>query len=228
MKEQLFLTSLLIKPNPSFDNFVLGENQEVVFILQNLSAGQAVYLWGGVGSGKSHLLHSLMTEHTHLFTSTSFPHQQHDIPPIMAGDYVLIDDVQDFSDEQKEVLFNLYNEWQARKAKDNAFTIVSTGNLPPLQMQMREDLRNRLGWGMVYALHTLNDEDSKNALKKRADEKGFTLSDDVLQWIFTYCPRDMRTLFALLEALDEYSLSQKRPITIPLIKNFIKSQEIFQ
>ncbi len=69
---------------------------------------------------------------------------------------------------------------------------------------------------------------AKNALEQRAQAKGLRLSKEVLQWIFTYCPRDIRTLFALLEALDAYSLSQQRPITIPLLKNLIQTQEIFQ
>lgn len=227
MKEQLFLTDLILKPTPSFENFVVGDNEELIFTLQHLTAGTAIFLWGEAGSGKTHLLQALAHGHT-FYQAQTFPHTMEQLPEWTANSLVLIDDVQDFNEEQQTVLFNLYNMWQARRLQDNAFSIVASGDAPPMQMHMREDLRNRLGWGLVYQVHLLNDQDCQDALEQRAHEKGLHLSKEVLHWIFTYCPRDIQTLFALLEALDAYSLGQQRPITIPLLKNLIQSQEFFQ
>lgn len=227
MKEQLFLTDLILKPAPSFENFVTGDNEELLFTLQHLTAGISVFLWGDAGSGKTHLLQALAHDHT-FYHAQTFPRTMEQLAAYSAGGLFLIDDVQDFDEEQQTVLFNLYNMWQAHRLQADAFSIVASGNVPPMQMIMREDLRNRLGWGLVYQVHLLNDQDCQDALEKRAREKGLHLSKEVLHWIFTYCPRDIRTLFALLEALDAYSLGQQRPITIPLLKNLIQSKELFQ
>ncbi|MDY3331512.1 MAG: DnaA/Hda family protein [Pelistega sp.] len=227
MKEQLFLTDLILKPTPSFDNFIVGKNTEVFEALTHLKAGLSIFLWGEAGAGKSHILKALAGEHEP-FNASNFPANMHELPKFPPRTVVLIDDIHLFSPEQQAVLFNLYNDWQARKLLPNAFSIVATANASPMQLTMREDLRNRLGWGLVYEVQVLNDEDCKNALEQRAQAKGLRLSKEVLQWIFTYCPRDIRTLFALLEALDAYSLSQQRAITIPLLKQLIQSQEIFQ
>lgn len=227
MKEQLFLTDLILKPTPSFDNFIIGKNAEVFEILTHLKAGLSIFLWGESGAGKTHLLKALAGEHEP-YTPTTFPNEISNLPKFPSRTVVLIDDVHLFSQEQQAVLFNVYNDWQARKLLPHAFSIVATADASPMQLTMREDLRNRLGWGLVYEVQTLNDQDCKNALEQRAHAKGLHLSKEVLQWIFTYCPRDIRTLFALLEALDAYSLSQQRAITIPLLKQLIQSQEIFQ
>lgn len=227
MKEQLFLADLILKPAPSLENFVVGENEELFFTLRHLTAGTSIFLWGEAGAGKTHLLQAL-ADGQFFFQAQTFPHTMEQLPECSAGSLILIDDVQDFDEEQQTVLFNLYNMWQARRLQADAFSIIVSGNVPPMQMIMREDLRNRLGWGLVYQVHLLNDQDCQDALEKRAKEKGLHLSKEVLHWIFTYCPRDIRTLFALLEALDAYSLGQQRPITIPLLKNLIQSQELFK
>ncbi|NOL50262.1 DnaA regulatory inactivator Hda [Pelistega europaea] len=228
MQEQLFLADLILKPASSIENFVVGENAELIFILSHLKAGEAIFLWGGAGTGKTHLLQAMADSPEHFYTPTSFPSDSSELPQFTANSIVCVDDVQHFSASQQDVLFNLYNEWQARKVTDTAFSIISAADKPPMQLTMREDLRNRLGWGLVYEVHMLNDDDCKNALEQRAAAKGLRLNRDVIQWIFSHCPRDARTLFALLEALDAYSLKQQRPITIPLLKNLIQSQEFFQ
>ena len=182
-------------------------------------------MWGEAGSGKTHFLKALSTPTAIFFNHQNFPSNHLNAPIISKNTRILIDDVHLFSPEQQTLLFNLYNEWQARKLQEDAFTLVVTGEHPPLQMQIREDLRNRLGWGLVYQLQMLNDEDCKNALNQRASEKGIPLSPEVLQWIFTYCPRDIRLLFGLLESLDAYALRQQRQITIPLLKSLLQSNK---
>lgn len=61
---------------------------------------------------------------------------------------------------------------------------------------------------------------------QRAFDKGLTLSKEVAPWLFAHYTRDIRTLLALLDALDAYSLAQKRTITLPLLKDFLDSKDI--
>ena len=85
-------------------------------------------------------------------------------------------------------------------------------------MRVREDLRTRLGWGLVYEIVTLDDADKPAALIGYARQRGFHLSDEVVRYLLAHGRRDMTTLLATLVALDRRSLSAKRPITVPLLR----------
>ena len=67
-------------------------------------------------------------------------------------------------------------------------------------------------------VHALDDNDKIIALSKRAKQKGFNLSDEVSTFLLKNCPRDMKSLFNILEKLDDASLQAQRRITIPFIK----------
>ena len=92
-------------------------------------------------------------------------------------------------------------------------------------MDMREDLRTRLGWDLVFRLSPLSDEDKREALQSYTEKKGMPFSAEVLQWMFTYYSRDIRQLFALVDALDRYSLSHHRPVTVPLIRTMLSDRD---
>ena len=138
---------------------------------------------------------------------------------------ICVDDVHLFTEDQQAVLFTLYNNWQTYKATEQVFTLIVSANAAPQSLVIREDLRNRLGWDLVFQLHSLDDADAQLAFAQRVFDKGLSLSKEVAPWLFTHYTRDIRTLLALLDALDAYSLEQKRTITLPLLKNFLDSKE---
>ena len=83
------------------------------------------------------------------------------------------------------------------------------------------DLQSRLSWGPVLQLKELDDADKMAALQLRAKGRGFDLPDEVAQFLMRRSPRDMSSLFALLDRLDEASLVQQRKLTIPFVRNLI-------
>jgi DnaA-homolog protein len=85
---------------------------------------------------------------------------------------------------------------------------------------LREDIRTRLAWGLVYQIHSLSDEEKSEALIAHGASRGLSLTPDVLAYLLTHMPRDMRTLVAILDALDAYALSRKRAITVPLVREW--------
>ena len=89
-------------------------------------------------------------------------------------------------------------------------------------MPIREDLRTRLGWGLVYQVHGLSDEEKIDALSKSALARGLSLSPGVLPYLLTHFRRDMQSLSAMLDALDRYSLETQRPITMPLLRELLQ------
>jgi DnaA family protein len=72
----------------------------------------------------------------------------------------------------------------------------------------------------------LSDEEKKLALLKHADERGMKLGMDIIDYCLKYLKRDMPNLFSILEALDQWSLTYKRPITLPLLKEIIEANKI--
>ena len=130
-------------------------------------------------------------------------------------------------DEARQAaLFALYNRWRESAAAGRAFALAVAGDRAPLSMPLREDLRTRLGWGLVFRLDPLSDADKLAALSAQAAERGLQLAPEVLNWMLTHYERDIRKLSALLDALDRYSLAQRRAITLPLLRAMLADPEI--
>ena len=104
-----------------------------------------------------------------------------------------------------------------------AAAIVAAGDRPPAQLPLRDDVRTRLAWGLVYQLHELTDAEKEDALRAHAAARGIVLPPEVLAYVLTHMPRDMRTLMAILDALDAYAMAAKRAITVPLVREWAQS-----
>lgn len=189
-----------IKPPapPTLQNFVVGRNAEALASLQasmnNAAQSRFIYLWGESGSGKSHLLSACKA-----------------IVMRVADDVHLLDN------DAQIALFNEYNQ-----LKEAGKTLIVAGLHAPSQMGLRDDLATRLAWGLVYQLHPLNDEEKAQALKQHAHERGMKLPDEVTDYCLRYLRRDLPTLMATLDALDEWSLIEKKPVTVPMLKKLLQ------
>jgi DnaA family protein len=227
MTQQLILD--LLPPSPaSLDNFVAGDNVAVLDALRNLRPGRAIYLWGASGAGRSHLLQAIATaEDAFYFGRESAAADLKDIATADTRRYRLIavDDVQCLDEAGQAALFTLYNRWREVAAGGNGFALVLAGDRAPLSMPLREDLRTRLGWDLIFRLELLSDEDRAQALQKRAGERGLQLSPEVVSWVLTHYARDMGRLTALIDALDRYSLEKHRAITLPLLKDLLATTQ---
>ena len=141
---------------------------------------------------------------------------------------ITIDDIQEMTSAQQAAVFALYNRWRELAATERAFSLVVAGNCAPMMMSLREDLRTRLGWDLVFRLDPLSDAEKREALTAYALRCGLPLSEDVLDWMLTHYTRDIRQLFALVDALDRYSLSKHRTITVPLVRQMLADREFLQ
>jgi DnaA family protein len=188
---------------PAFDNFVPGRNAEALARVRELAQGtlreRIVYLWGELGSGRTHLLRATARGNPAL---------------------VVADDVHLLDAAGQHALFVAINE-----ARDGGPAVLAAGDVPPAQLELREDLRTRLAWGLVYHLAPLGDEDKARHLKAVAATRGLQLSDDIVGYLLTRLPRDMASLQSIMEVLDRYSLMRKRPLTLPLVREAL-AQEI--
>jgi len=210
------LTLDLVRPlTPSLDNFVVGRNAEAVAVLRAIAAGRGepfVYLWGERGSGRTHLLDALASARPAALAAENAAIPGFD----EATRLYLVDDVDTRAAAEQQRLFVLMNEVRANPGA----VLVTTGSAPPAQLALREDVRTRLAWGLVYQLHALTDEEKAQALDEHARSRGLALSHDVIAYLLNHMPRDMRTLVAILDALDGYALAAKRAITVPLVREW--------
>ena len=217
---------LAIGPEPArtFDNFLPGANGEALAHLAVLAAGAPpVYLWGPEGSGKTHLLHAVVDramrhgQHAAWFCATSpVPWNASE-----ERDWIVIDDAHALDADRQQAAFALFVDATARGA-----VIVSAGAVPPVDLPVREDLRTRLGWGHVFALQPLGESEVRAALRREADRRGTFLSDDVMDYVMTRFARDLKHLMAQLDRLDEFSLANKRAITVPLLKQMLAEENV--
>ncbi|MGB4811466.1 MAG: DnaA/Hda family protein [Methylophilaceae bacterium] len=182
----------------SLDNFIVGQNAEAVYSIKQALTGAKeasfIYLWGANGSGKSHLLQACK-----------------------AANVQAADDVHLLDNDAQIALFNIYNQ-----IKENGGTLITAGMHAPTQMRLRNDLATRLAWGLVYQLQPLTDDEKVQALKKHAQERGMNLPNDVVSYCLRYLRRDLPTLMAVLDALDVWSLTEKKPVTIPMLKKLLQ------
>ena len=128
-----------------------------------------------------------------------------------------MDDCPRLSPDAQIAAFALFNQ-----VRENGALLVSAGDKPPAGLALREDLRTRLGWGLIYEVHGLTDDEKIAALTQAAQARGITLSPGVLPYLITHFRRDMRSLSAMLDALDQYSLETQRPITLPLLRSLLQ------
>jgi DnaA family protein len=101
--------------------------------------------------------------------------------------------------------------------------LLASASAPPAQLAVREDVRTRLAWGLVYQLHALTDAEKEQALHTHAASRGIALPTEVLNYLMTHMPRDLSTQIAILDALDGYALAAKRAITVPLIREWAQT-----
>lgn len=208
---------LLQPAAPTLQNFVVGRNVEALAVLGRLAAGSAVerivYLWGERGCGRSHLLQALSA------TPAARRWRAEDSPE--AAGLTLVDDVERLDEAAQIRLFNRLNA--VRERADAA--CVAAGAVPPAQLPLREDLRTRLAWGLVYHLQPLADAEKAEALRVHAAARGLAVGSEVIDYLLTHLPRDMRTLAAALDALDAFALAHKRSLTVPLVRQWLAAGE---
>lgn len=192
------------QPEPTFEGFVEGDNAELLDSLRELAAGRlretVVYLWGAPGSGRSHLLGATLRAAR------------------QPARLVVADDVETLDADGQIALFNRINEARETSGDRAAGTVLAAGLVPPAQLTLRDDLRSRLAWGLVYQVKPLSDAEKSAYLRDAAARRGMRIPDEVVAYLLTHVRRDLHSLEAILAQLDTYSLSCQRPVTIPLVR----------
>ncbi len=219
-----------LAPVPTLDNFVPVSNEAALehlrlWVGNPLRSPVPTFLWGEGGSGKSHLLRAVREALREQGASVGWLDAQtlHPNEYDEHWEVVLLDDAHLYTAEQQAAAFNWFVNAQA-PAHGPARWVLAAGDRPPADLQLREDLRTRLGWGHVFQLKALGESERRSVLRRAADERGVFLGDEVMDFMLNRFSRDLSSLMMLLDQLDAYALRTQRAITIPLIKSMLENE----
>ena len=214
-----------LRDEANFDNFLAGrETGPLVDALQRQleeSGEDIIFIYGPEGSGKSHLLQAAChgagsrALYLPLAELRGFPADDL-LQGVESRALVSLDDLHRVLGEEswEEALFHLCNRARQRGCR----LLVSADAAPRALALGLEDLRSRLGWGIVFQLTRPGDEEKAAILRFRAARRGLALSGEVAAFIVSRAPRALDQLLELLERLDRASLVQQRTLSIPFVK----------
>ena len=226
----------------NFDSFVSTGNEEVVDVLEHIV--KALPLWrksdvlghlstlqlplitlmGGASTGKSHLLfaacHQLARKSiSHLYLNLNdYSSWSLDILEGLENlTLIALDNIHAIAGDTawEEAIFDLFN----RVIETQHAIIVCTSHMGPSNEAFTlPDLRSRLAWGVIYHMNQLDDMSREEAVKRRANERGLSLSDQALHFLLNHSKRDLKSLMATLARLDTRSLQEKKRLSVAMVK----------
>jgi DnaA family protein len=116
-------------------------------------------------AGIPHLLHALAATPGSRYLGAGAPAAAFAYAPEVS--LYLLDDCDKLSPQAQIEAFALFNQ-----IREHGAYMVSTGPVPPAVLPVREDLRTRMGWGLVYQIHALSDDEKIAALTHAAGARG--------------------------------------------------------
>jgi chromosomal replication initiator protein len=227
-------------PNPfnpayTFENFIVGNNNRLAFAAGQVvadkpgSAYNPLFIYGGVGLGKTHLMQAIGNQvlaHSpkkrivytscEVFTNEFIDSLKNkDVDSFKKKfrnvDVLLIDDIQFLANKEgtQEEFFHTFNILHQSKRQ----IVMTADRLPREINNLEERLTSRFGWGMVVDIQTPNYETRMAILSSKAAERGFTLQPNVLDYLATTITSNVRELEGSLLKLMMAAEVENKPIT---------------
>ncbi|NVK57390.1 MAG: DnaA regulatory inactivator Hda [Alteromonadaceae bacterium] len=233
----------------TFTSFVAGENNQVATLLHCIAAHSPdwrgepalslldaasiplVNLIGSAGRGKSHLLYAVC----HQLASREIPHAYVNLKDVVSLSPSVLDALEQLpvvcldnleaitgNDAWEEALFDLIN--RISETRIGVLIIASQVSAQSSAIKL-PDLRSRISAGLTYQLKPLNDELRAKVLSSRARQRGLSLSVQALHYLLNHSQRDLPSLMALLDRLDQRSLQEQKKISVALVKRELSTAD---
>jgi DnaA-homolog protein len=218
-----------------FASYFAGRNQSTVDALLAVGVGHSgttraptcIWLHGPTSVGKTHLLQALCARADSGGDAAAYVplNQVGSLSEELLCGYgqfalVCLDDAEAVAkhDAWERALFRLHQELDEHGGR-----LVLSGSAPPAALGFKlRDLASRLNGGLVLTLHPLDEHEQIAALQLRAQLRGFELPDETAQFLLRRLPRDMGSLYAFLDQLDEASLIAQRRLTVPFVREVME------
>ncbi len=181
----------------------------------------SAYLWGGEGIGKSHILQACCdaqgqdARYVPLQDLILYAPEQ-----VLAGAetarLIAIDDIDrvESSAAWQEALFGLFNA----SREVGGELLVTASKAPQQLLEALPDLRSRLSSLPIFQMPRFTEDQVAGLLRLRGETAGIQLTDEVVHYCTLRLPRDPKAVVHFINQLDQFSLAQRRAITIPFIR----------
>ena len=235
-----------LNPNLNFENFIKGSSNEVALsyskkVCEQASRYNPLYIYGGVGLGKTHLLNAIGLElqsvkEVMFISAERFMY--HFIKSIKKNDMVnfkdffrkssvfIIDDIQFIRGKEslQEEFFHTFNSLLEKGSQ-----IVISADRPPMKLdRVQERIKSRLSGGLIIDIDVPDLNLKKNIIKNRIDhmqnqfKEHINISEEVINFISTEAKTNIRELIGVLNRVIAFSRVHKRVLTIADCKNVLK------
>ncbi len=208
----------------TLENYIAGGNQQLVdalklFASENL--GQLIYVYGKKSTGKSHLCKAVFD----IIVGNKVYVDQYNSKllsniDIQNTQYLIIDDFDAILEKEntEDLLFYCINEFILSKKSILISSIKSTEEIDFI----KNDLKSRLTSYLIFNIKEISDEQKIKVVKKITEDIGWTIEENVCQYIMNHYPRDLFFLCNVLKSLDRNSLALKKKVTIPFVKSIVQ------
>lgn len=233
-----------LNPKYTFDSFVIGQSNRfahaAAFAVSETpaSAYNPLFIYGGSGLGKTHLLHAIghyakslypglrvryvnSEEFTNDFINSIMNKNDTSFKQIYRNvDMLLIDDIQFLAgkDSTQEEFFHTFNALHNHQKQ-----VVITSDLPPKQLTgFAERMRSRFEWGLITDVQPPELETRIAILSKKAQNDGLDVPDDVMEYIASHISTNIRELEGALIRVTAWASLQGQPVDMQLAEQVLK------
>ncbi len=236
--------SLLFNRKYTFENFVVGHNNRFAYAASEAvakapsKAYNPLFIYGSAGLGKTHLLHAIGNKILetkpklvlHFASSERFTNE------LINGikdkrmdsfrkkyrnvDVLLVDDIQFLAgkEQTQEEFFHTFNELHGRNKQ-----IILTSDRPPKEIPtLEERLRTRFEWGLIADIQPPEFETRIAILRKKIELNNLTVSDEILHFIATQIPTNVREMEGALTRIVAYASLLNTEVTLSIASDVIK------
>jgi len=228
----------------TFDSFVVGSSNQMAYNASLAVAKKGAkqynpfFIYGGTGLGKTHLLQAIgnysiddgkkviyvtseqfMNDFTFSLKNNTMPHFRE---KYRSCDVLLIDDVQFFSNKEQtqEEFFHTFNELHS----SNKQIIMTSDRLPSQIPSLVDRLKTRFEWGLIADIQVPGLETKISIIKKKSELNGFSLSNDIINFIATNLDSSIREIEGIIIRINASSSLIGQEITLDLVKGLLKDQ----
>jgi len=235
-----------LNPNLNFDNFVSGSSNEIALssskkVCEQISRYNPLYIYGGVGLGKTHLLNAIgieLEKKTNVMFISAERFMYHFIKSIKKNDMVnfkdffrkssvfIIDDIQFIRGKEglQEEFFHTFNSLIDKSSQ----VIISADRAPMKLDRVQERIKSRLAGGLVVDIDAPDLDLKVEIIKKRLEDiqnqfkESSNISEEVINFIATESKTNIRELIGVLNRVITFSRIHKKTLTIFDCKNILK------